>query len=153
KDRPDHIFFPSIGGPNRTGTENSTENLSDVARAHSVGPPSIWGCFFGVGFLTEPWRGRSLDMRVKREFLVAKRRTTTTVRTGTLTARKLTEAEEKVVRMSKGIAAADELPLEAKTSNPELLQALRDIEAKLFLEADQLPALSKKQRIIDRLKK
>jgi hypothetical protein len=82
--------------------------------------------------------------------MTTKRKTTTTVRVETK--RRLTEGEEKVVRMTKGIGAHDNMALEAKTNNPELLQKLRDIEAQLFLEAGQVEALSKKQRIIQRLK-
>lgn len=76
--------------------------------------------------------------------------TTTTVRTQT---QRLSDTEERVVRMRKGIVAPDDMVLERKTTDPELLAKLRDIEAKLFLDAGQLSPLSKKQRIIDSLKK
>jgi len=76
-------------------------------------------------------------------------KTTTTVRTRT----RLTDNEEKVVRMRKGMSAPDDMVLERKTTDPELLAKLRDIEAKLFLDAGQVAPMSKKQRIIDSLKK
>ena len=75
-------------------------------------------------------------------------KTTTTTRVQTLT-----QTEEKVVRMRRGIPGADDMALERKTNDPELLAKLRDIEAKLFLEAGQVSTMSKKQRIIDQLKK
>jgi hypothetical protein len=55
--------------------------------------------------------------------------------------------------MSEGVAVDEDAPLEAKTNNPELLAKLRDIEAELFLRAGKIEPLSKKQQIIDKLKR
>ncbi len=80
----------------------------------------------------------------------------TTTRTVTKTrarVRELTKEEEKVLRMRQGVAVDDDAPLEAKTNNPELLAKLRDIEAEFFLRAGQIEPISKKQRIIDKLKR
>ena len=86
-----------------------------------------------------------------------KRTTTRTVTTKTKTGQKktvvrLTAGEEKVLRMSRGMKAEPDLALEPKTRNPDLLAQLRDIEAKLFIEAGEIGPLSKKSKIIDKLK-
>ena len=65
---------------------------------------------------------------------------------------KLSDVQEKVVRMRRGIGLEDETPLEAKTQDPELLQKLKDIEAELFMRAGLIEPVSKKQQIIDKLK-
>lgn len=65
---------------------------------------------------------------------------------------KLTAGEEKVLRMSRGMKADQDLELEPKTRHPDLLAQLRDIEAKLFIEAGEIGPLSKKSKIIQKLK-
>lgn len=72
---------------------------------------------------------------------------------GAQTKQSLTASEEQVLRMRKGIGVDLDTPLESKTNNPELLAKLRDIEAQLFLQAGQMEPLSKKQQIIDKLKR
>jgi hypothetical protein len=65
---------------------------------------------------------------------------------------KLSDAQEKVVRMRRGVSIEDETPLESKTRDPELLQKLKDLEAELFIRAGLIEPISKKQQIIDKLK-
>lgn len=65
---------------------------------------------------------------------------------------KLSDAQEKVMRMRRGIGLEDDTPLEAKTSDPELLAKLKDVEAELFIRMGLLEPISKKQQIIDKLK-
>lgn len=77
---------------------------------------------------------------------------TTKQKTTTKTVVRLTASEEKVVRMSRGMKAEGDLELEPKTRHPDLLAQLRDIEARLFIEAGEIGALSKKSKIIQKLK-
>lgn len=98
---------------------------------------------------------------------MATKRTTTTVTTKTVTTKhartqaktvfktmvKLSAPEEKVLRMRKGMGVDLEAPLERKSANPEILAKLRDIEAQLFLQAGLVQGVSKKQLIIDKLRK
>jgi hypothetical protein len=65
---------------------------------------------------------------------------------------RLSDVQEKVVRMRRGIGLEDETPLESKTSDPGLLQKLKDLEAELFIRAGLIEPISKKQQIIDKLK-
>jgi hypothetical protein len=88
-----------------------------------------------------------------------KTKTTTQVKTRTKVAPKLaklpgklSDAQEKVIRMRRGIALEDDTPLESKTSDPELLQKLKDVEAELFIRMGLVEPISKKQQIIDKLK-
>jgi len=82
-------------------------------------------------------------------------RTKTTTVTKTIIGPKqnpLPTKEEQILRMRRGLMLVNDHPLEPKTKDEALLAQLREIEASLFLQANQVRGMRTKEQIIHKLK-